>query len=152
MRKIIGVASMAGLALLAGCATTPDPYGIGAMLPGTMISLSDGRTLPMQIEISPMDHPSGKLKASDPAAGEQFNGTYTCILSKKLIQSSHPTLFGDESDGVAVEISDTAPCSGVLVGDKGTILNVKFTAKAGHPPIGTGDVEDNRGKKYTLQF
>lgn len=150
--KILAPFSIALVAALAGCATADDPYGIGAMLPGKMISLSDGRTLPMRIEITPISHPTGKLMASDPKTGEIFDGTYTCIVGTKVVSHSATDFWGAQQTGQSVEVSNVAPCTSVLVGNKGTVLNLKMMARAGHPPVGTGEAEDNKGKKYSVQF
>jgi len=138
--------------LLAGCATEPDPYAIGALLPGKLISLKDGHALATQIEISSMDHPTGKITAVDPASGEQFSGTYTFVLETKVVQSSQPGFLFDTDTGQSVQTSDVAPGTAVLIGDKGTVVSLKLTAKAGHPPTGYGEGEDNKGNKYSLQF
>lgn len=150
--KILAPLSIALIAILSGCAGTNDPYGIGAMLPGRLIALSDGRTLPMQIEITPISHPVGKLTASDPKSGEVFNGSYTCIVGSKVVSHSTNDFWGGQETGQSIEVSNVAPCTSVLVGNKGTVLNIKMTARAGHPPVGTGDAEDNKGKKYSVQF
>ena len=150
--KILAPILIALAGALSGCAETYDPYGIGAMLPGKLISLSDGRTLPMQVEITPMDRPSGKLTASDPKTGETFAGTYTCIVGSKVISHSTNDFWGAEETSQSLEVSNVAPCTSVLVGTKGTVLSLKMTARAGHPPVGTGDAEDNKGKKYSVQF
>ena len=52
--------------VLAGCATEPDPYAIGNMLPGTITSLSDGKIFPAQAEISTG---SGRMTAINPDTG-----------------------------------------------------------------------------------
>jgi len=138
--------------LLAGCATKPDPYRIGAMQPGRIISLSDGKILPMQAEILRRSRPIGKMTALDPTTGEQFSGTYTLIVETKVTQQSRPGLLFDQETGEAVQVSNVASGTAVLVGDKGTVLNIKLLVRTGHPPVGTGDAEDNKGKKYSIQF
>lgn len=139
------------VALLGGCATT-DLHPVGSMLPGQIVSLSDGRVLPMQIELTPLSHPSGKMLATDTASGEVLSGTYTAILGTSVTQVSRPTLFGDQTRATAVQTSDIAQASAVLVGNKGTVLNLHMQIKAGNPPVGFGDGEDNKGRKYSLQF
>jgi len=148
MKRIIVVVAF----LLAGCATGPDPNGVGSMLSGRMIALADGHLIPVQIELTPMSHPTGAITAADPETGEQFSGTYTFIVETKVVQQSQPGLLFDQETGQAVQTSDVAPGTAVLVGDKGTVINLKMTAKAGSPPVGYGNGEDNKGKKYTLQF
>ena len=154
MNKVICyiIATFLILFMLAGCATVPNQYAIGNMLPGQIISLSDGKILPMQIELTPMSHPTGKMTATDPTTGEQFTGNYTFIVETKFANQSRPGLLGSETAGQTVQVSNVAPGTAVLVGDKGTVLNIKMTARAGNPPVGTGEAEDNNGKKYSLHF
>ena len=138
--------------LLAGCATGPDPYATGTMLPGKMTALNDGHVIPVQIQLQPMSHPTGIMTAADPATGEQFSGNYTFIVETRVVQQSRPGLLFDDQTSQAVQTSDVAPGTAVLVGDKGTVINLKITAKAGSPPVGYGNGEDNKGRKYSLQF
>jgi hypothetical protein len=138
--------------LLTGCATGPDPYAAGNMLPGKLTSLSDGHVIPVQIELQPMSHPTGTMTGIDPVTGEQFSGNYTFIVETKVVRQSQPGLLFDEDTSRAVQTSNVAPGTAVLVGDKGTVINLTITAKAGSPPVGLGNGEDNKGRKYTLQF
>lgn len=134
--------------LLSGCATGQLNYA-GKMIPGKIVSLSDGMVYPMQIEVT---KGSGKMTATNPTTGEYFEGTYTAIRETRQIQYSRQGLLGAEATQKAVEIGDTAPLSAVLVGNKGTVLNIKMQVKAGNPPIGYGDAEDNKGRKFNVQF
>lgn len=138
---------IAAALVLGGCETSP--YVVGAMIPGRITSLADGRTLPMQIQLS---YGSGRMTAVDPKTSEMFDGTYTAIQQTQVTQHTQPSLFGDEDVGQSVATSDVAQASAVLVGNKGTILNIKMQIKAGSPPIGFGEAEDNHGAKYNVQF
>ena len=138
--------------LLAGCATGPDPFAPGTMIPGKLTALNDGHVIPVQIEITPMSRPTGMVSGTDPVTGEQFNGNYTFVVETKVVQQSQPGLLFDEQTSQAVQTSDVAPGTAVLVGNKGTVINLAITAKAGRPPVGYGNGEDNKGKKYALQF
>jgi hypothetical protein len=142
---------LSSLFLLVGC-VSPDPHPVGSMLPGKIICLSDGKTFPMEIQLSSISHPTGKMTATDPSTSENFSGTYTCMVETKTIQDSRPTFLGAQETKTSLEVSDVVPGVAVLVGDKGTVLNIKMTIKAGNPPIGYGNAEDNKGKKYTIQF
>jgi hypothetical protein len=134
---------------LAGCASEPDPYAIGNMLPGKIISLSDGTAFPAQAEISTG---SGKMTATNPVTGEIFEGKYTALQENKAVQHVDNSFWGNGDTDQAVETSDIAHGSAVLVGNKGTVLNIKLEVKAGSPPIAYGDAEDNKGNKYNVQF
>lgn len=141
-------ASLLGLSLLlVGCAE--NPYHLGAYIPGRIVSLSDGKILPMQIELS---YGSGHMKAVNPDTGETFDGIYTAINETKSSAVSRPGLFGDQDVASETTVSDLAQGSAVLVGSKGTVIDVKMTIKAGSPPIGFGEGVDNAGKKYRIQF
>jgi hypothetical protein len=141
-------ASLLGLSLLlVGCAQSP--YQLGTYIPGRIVSLSDGKILPMQIELS---YGSGHMKAVNPDTGETFDGIYTAINETKLSAVSRPGLFGDQDVASQTTVSDVSQSSAVLVGSKGTVIDVKMTIKSGAPPIGYGDGVDNAGKKYRVQF
>jgi hypothetical protein len=101
----------------------------------------------MQIELS---YGSGSMSATDPVTGEVFNGTYTAILETHVIQHQSTSLFG--SDATVTDTSGVAQGSAVLVGNKGTVLNLKLHIKPGTQPSGFGEAEDNHGKKYNVQF
>ena len=131
--------------LLCGCAA--DPFAGGTFVPGKMTSLSDGTVFPMQIELS---YGSGRLTATDPVTGEILTGTYTAILETHVIQHQSTSLFGE--DETATDTSGIAQGSAVLVGNKGTVVNLKLQIKPGTQPSGFGEAEDNHGKKYNIQF
>lgn len=132
---------------LSGCAVPTNK--VGDMIPGRIISLSKGTLLPMQIQLS---YGSGKMTATNPTTGESFEGNYTAIQDTKAVQYSKPTLFGDQETHQSFERSTTSPTSAVLVGNKGTVMNIKMQIQAGNPPIGFGEAEDNKGEKYNVQF
>jgi hypothetical protein len=131
--------------LLSGCAT--EGYAPGTMLPGRIISLADGTTLPMQYEFT---SGSGKMTATNPVTAEFFQGTYTAVLETRVHTHQSNSLFGN--DDTSVETADVAQGSAVLVGNKGTVLNLKLQVKVGNPPSGFGEGEDNKGVKYNVQF
>ena len=135
--------------LLAGCASEPDPYGMGAMLSGKIICLSDGTVFPAQVEITTG---SGRMTATNPVTGEIFEGQYRALQENKVVQQVDNSFWGNGDTSQAVETSDIAHASAVLVGNKGTVLSIKMEVKAGHPPIAYGDAEDNKGAKYNVQF
>ena len=133
---------LAVVVLVGGCAT---------MLPGKIISLSDGTTLPMQIQTS---YGSGKMTAYNPKTGENFEGTYTGVFNTTYSQASVWS-GGQTTTGTLRETSNSVPASAVLVGDKGTVLNIRMLIQAGWRPIGFGEAEDNKrsessGSRSTL--
>jgi hypothetical protein len=132
--------------LLCGCAT--QGYAPGTMLPGRIISLSDGTTLAMQYELT---SGSGRMVATNPVTGEFFQGTYTAVLENRTRTHVDNSLFGNDNE-TSVETSDVAQGSAVLVGNKGTVLNLKLQVKVGNPPSGFGEGQDNKGVKYNVQF
>jgi hypothetical protein len=131
--------------LLCGCATEGNKYG--DMLPGRIISLADGTTLAMQYELT---SGSGKMIATNPVTGEILQGMYTAVLETKVHTHQSNSLFG--SDDTSTETGDVAEGTAVLVGNKGTVMNLKLHVKVGNPPTGFGDGEDNKGVKYNVQF
>jgi len=143
-------AAFCALAVVSGCATVPTRAG--TMMGGRIVALADGRILPMQIELTPLSQSTGRMMATDPASGELLDGTYTAILSSSYTQHSRPGLFGDEHAGNTVQMNDTAQATAVLVGNKGTVINLHMQIKVGNPPAGIGEGEDNKGKKYSVQF
>ena len=151
--RVVSIAVVTLSASLVGCVSAPDPYPIGSMLPGKLISLSDGRTLTTQIELSPASHPVGKMTALDPKSGEAFEGSYTCVMGSKVVEHQQDDGWGGHRNRpVGRGRPMVAPCTAVLVGNKGVVLNIQMTVRAGSPPVGTGSADDNKGKKYTLMF
>ncbi len=142
------VAVIALALLLGGCAS--GEYQAGQMLPGRIISLADGTTLPMQYELT---SGSGSMTATNPKSGELFQGTYTAILESHTVQNTSTSIFDlSDDDAQSVSTSDVAQGSAVLVGNMGTVINLKLHVKVGNPPTGFGEGEDNKGVKYTVQF
>jgi hypothetical protein len=131
--------------LLTACAA--GGYAPGTMLPGKIISLSDGTTFPMQYEFAAS---SGAMTATNPVTGEYFQGTYTGIQETHVVQHTEASFWGDTDQ--SVETSAVAQAAAVLVGNKGTVLNLKLHVKIGNPPSGFGEGEDNKGVKYNVQF
>lgn len=136
---------------LSACATT-IPYPVGSMLPGSIVSVADGRIYPMEIQISSLSHPTGRMVATNPMTGEVLEGNYTAIVTTNRTSVSRPGLLGPETSGYATEVSSTAPAQATLVGNQGTVLTLRMQIQAGNPPVGIGEGEDNNGRRYTVQF
>lgn len=140
--------------VISGCATGGYKYQYagGQMIPGRLISLSDGTLIPMQIELSTGQ---GAITASNPKNGEVFNGNYTAIPETKYVQYSRETFLGAQNTQQAVEVSSSVPATAIIVGDKGTVINITLRIKPGNnhvAPIGYGEGTDNNGGKYNFQF
>ncbi|WP_227075580.1 hypothetical protein [Acidocella sp. KAb 2-4] len=146
--KILG--ALFAAFFLAGCAVPQSPTS--EYIPGRIVSVADGKIMPVQIQLSTFDNPTGKMVATDPVSGEVLDGNYTAFPATTYTQASHPTLFGNETTVSTQQVSDTVPASATLVGNKGTVIVIKMQIKAGNPPVGFGEGEDNKGRKYTLQF
>lgn len=93
---------------------------------------------------------SGRMTATNPATGEFLDGRYTAVLETRVRTHQSNSLFAE--DETSVETTDVAQGSAVLVGNKGTVLNLKLQVKAGNPPSGFGEGQDNKGVKYNVQF
>ncbi len=137
--------------LMAGCATGYNRGGrVGDMLSGKIIRLSTGLILPMQIQLS--RNGAGQMTATNPKTGELFDGTYRAISENKTIQYSKNSFWGNTKTETAQEVSNMVPASAVLIGNKGTVLNIQMKIQPGNPPIGYGEAQDNKGRKYSVQF
>ena len=122
--------------------------GCSTMLPGKIIALEDGSILPMQIQTS---YGTGEMTAINPKTGENFKGTYTAV-SSSAFSSTNGMMGKMPYNDSTVTTSNKASSKAVLIGDKGTVLNIYMDIQAGWRPIGFGDAEDNKGKKYSVQF
>ena len=123
----------------------------GGMIPGTIYS-NDGKVLPFEIEKA---RRSGAVRASDPATGEQFAGTYVGLLERVDVRTSGTAVAGQvvaSSFGSGSIGSNIANATAFLKGDKGTTLNCTMKIEAGLSPHGIGECQDNNGKQYRLQF
>lgn len=117
------------------------------MIPGTIYS-QDGKLMPFQIEKAAR---SGRVTASDPQTQESFTGSYVGVFDRA---SGVITTFNGQTPqfSVAQTRSKTATANAFLKGDKGTMLTCVMQIEAGLQPHGIGECNDNRGKKYKLQF
>jgi ribosomal protein L35AE/L33A len=137
--------------LIMGLATAISGCGGGGMLPGTIYS-NDGRVLQFEIERA---HRTGAVRASDPATGETFLGSYVAIVERMSTTSSGTVVAGKvvaTGFGRGSISSNTANATAYLKGDKGTMLNCEMRIEAGFPPHGLGTCQDNQSQNYRLQF
>jgi hypothetical protein len=139
--------------LLAGCA--------GGMLTGKLYSVEEATTLQFEIERS---HGKGKLTAYNPKTGEKFEGTYTAVLHGQETTFTQVSTFdptkavnrgnmpGQGYTATSVEAPDYATGRGVLIGDKGTTIELRMEIQPGLKPRGHGEGRDNSGRRYQVQF
>lgn len=83
-----------------------------------------------------------------PATGEKFTGEYTATRDAAVAVSG---------GAIASASSLSAKGLGVLVGDKGTVLDCELGINSGdfierRPPTGVGTCTDQQGRRYRLQF
>jgi len=172
---------MSRMTLLVMVALTSLPLGgcAGSMLKGTLYCIDDGTALPMEIETS---YGHGRMTASHPATGEQFSGTYSGIYEdgfrQTSVASSHsdkradasvrvttPGRFGSTNvdvaasgteDTTSISTTSRAPTKAsalaTLIGDMGTVIEIRMLIRPGLRPHGYGDGTDNHGRRYQLQF
>jgi len=115
----------------------------GLKTTGRLVSLQDGATILLQMRFSQM---GGHMVGTHPVTEERFEGDYTANPERAVAQAG--------GTSVAAQ-SLTAPGSGVLVGNKGTVLDCQLTINAGtifYHPTGTGTCTDQKGLRYRLQF
>ena len=141
---------LAAAALLSGCA--------GGMLQGSMYRLDNGAQWPFGIQTS---YGTGALTASDPQSGETFTGQYTGTAhgggsSFGTVNGMSRSMSGQMvmTTGTVQTFSapDSATARGILRGDKGTVIEIYLDIKPGLIPKGHGQGQDNKGRRYQIQF
>jgi hypothetical protein len=97
---------------------------------------------------------SGTMTAFNPATGERFSGQYTGIYKGGgTSQGVYTDSWGFATGSVTTQQAPTgAVAKGVLIGDKGTVINVSMDIQPGDRPTGFGEGTDNNGVKYQVQF
>jgi hypothetical protein len=136
---LIGLAAI----FLAGC--------VGRALPGKIYSLDDAVVMPFEIETS---YGTGDMRATNPKTGEKFTGQYTGTTSGGGYTYGTVT---NQQTGQSANVSAYSPptsanARGVLIGDKGTVIEVFLDIKPGVRPKGHGEGRDNQGRRYQVQF
>lgn len=139
----------------------------GTKLPGKLYSLDDGVVMEFQIERS---YGTGGMYAQNFKTGENFSGQYTGVYKG----GGTATTFGSGSyTGSSTNIStgtmyqhsgqvtsnsttfippSNATARGVLIGDKGTVIELYMEIRPGIVPKGQGEGVDNKGNRYQIQF
>lgn len=139
--------------------------GCGTPLTGKLYSLKDATTLAFEIETS---MGTGDMRATNPKTGEKFAGQYTGIRKSTTVlmptqtASNQPPSPGEAfvrgmngqlgTGNAAVIAPSYATARGVLVGDKGTMIELFMEIQPGLRPKGHGEGTDNKGGRYQVQF
>ena len=139
----------------------------GTKLPGKLYSLEDGVILDFQIERS---YGTGGMYAQNLKTGEYFSGQYTGTYkgggtattsgsgqySGTTTNVSTGTMYqntGNISSSATTFIPPTdATARGVLIGDKGTVIELYMEIRPGIVPKGHGEGIDNKSRRYQVQF
>lgn len=139
----------------------------GTILPGKLYSLHDGVVMEFQIERS---YGTGGMYAQNIKTGESLSGQYTGTYKG----GGTATTFGSggytgstsnyttgamyQHSGQVNTTSTTfipptdATARGVLIGNKGTIIELYMEIRPGIVPKGHGEGIDNKGNRYQVQF
>ncbi|MBN1377749.1 MAG: hypothetical protein JXA04_00785 [Gammaproteobacteria bacterium] len=129
----------------------PNVSPVGSMIPGTMYSLKDGTQIQLQLQTS---YGTGAMTGFNPVTGENFSGQYTGIYKGGgTEQGVYTNSWGFSTGSVTTTSAPTgAVAKGVLVGDKGTVINMNMEIQPGARPTGFGEGVDNNGVQYQIQF
>lgn len=138
-----------------------------ATLPGKLYSLQDGIVIDFQIERS---YGTGAMYAQNNKTGEKFTGQYTGTYkgggtattfgsgsyrgstTSYAIGSMHQHSGNISSSSTTFIPPSDATARGVLIGDKGTVIELYMEIRPGIVPKGHGEGIDNKGNRYQVQF
>lgn len=142
--------------LLAGCQS---------MLPGKLYSLQDANVMDFEIQTS---YGTGDMTAYNHKTGERFTGQYTgtykgggtatSLGGGRYSGSSYSSGTISQHSGRVSSTATTfippsdATARGVLMGDKGTVIELYMEIRPGIVPKGHGEGIDNHGNRYQVQF
>lgn len=139
----------------------------GTKLSGKLYSLQDGVIMDFQIERS---YGTGGMYAQNHQTGERFSGQYTGTYkgggvattsgsgrySGSTTSYSTGTMYQHSgtvsSTGTTFIPPSDATARGVLIGDKGTVIELYMDIRPGIVPKGHGEGIDNTGRRYQVQF
>jgi len=154
MKTILAVFTL--VFLLVGCASTPT---YDQLITHTKLyNLNTGEAI--ELEFQNIDALSAKvIKSSTTKNGETFTGETHTVRDESITKTSgnsswlgyngKSTTTGSASaSGNATTSSGTRRGTGILVGNKGTVINLKYDI-ANNNAI--GEAVDNNGVKYSLQ-
>jgi hypothetical protein len=121
--------------------------GCGRMLPGAMYDLRNGQKLDFAIETS---RGAGSMTAYNPSTGETFDGVYSGVFHGGGVAVARAGNGGCNITAFAPPSG--ADASGILKGDKGTVISVYLDINPGFRPTGHGIGRDNNGVQYQVHF
>lgn len=139
----------------------------GTKLPGKLYSIQDGVTMDFEIERS---YGTGAMFAENRKTGEKFTGQYTgtykgggtaTTMSSGLRRGTTTSVERGsiyQHSGTISSSSTTfippsdATARGILMGDKGTVIELYMEIRPGIVPKGHGEGIDNKGNRYQVQF
>ena len=137
-----------------------------AKLLGKLYSLDDGTAMDFQIERS---NGTGGMFAQNSKTGESFTGQYTGTYKgggtatttedgsyAGSTNRANGTLYQQSGKFKSNRTTFIAPTDatarGVLIGDKGTVIELYMEIRPGIVPKGHGEGVDNHDKRYQVQF
>lgn len=145
MKAAIGCAL---LFFLVGCGVHTTPTG--DMLYGKMYDVSDGAVLTFEIQPAIQ---SGAMRAYNPATGERFEGPFTSTYRRGGVsQGTFARYYAEVPDNFGGTSFPSSDLMGILVGDRGTIIEVYLESNTGMLPSGHGIGRDNAGRRYQIHF
>lgn len=139
----------------------------GTTIPGKLYSLQDGTVMEFKIERS---YGTGGMSAQNHKSGEVFSGQYTgtykgggaatTVGTGQVSGSTSNFATGSTYQHSGQFTSNTttfippsnATARGILIGDKGTVIELYMDIRPGIVPKGHGEGIDNKGFRYQVQF
>ena len=148
------------LKILAASALALFLNACGTVLPGKLYQLSDATVLEFEIETSTG---TGAMRATHPKTGEKFTGQYTGVTrgSAPIVVMQQPPAGNTHFErgmqqGAAQAAAQGRPtyatARGILIGDKGTTIQLLMEIQPSLRPKGSGEGTDNKGERYQVQF
>jgi len=150
----------ATLKILFSCGLALFLTACGTVLPGKLYQLSNATVLDFEIETSTG---TGAMRATNPKTGEKFTGQYTGVTQASapiIVIQQPPTgsthfergIQQGAAQAAAMGRPTYATARGILIGDKGTTIQLLMEIEPGLRPKGSGEGTDNKGERYQVQF
>lgn len=118
--------------------------GCGTFIDGKLYAIEQGTVWPLEVQIS---RGHGEIRASDPATGERFQGTYSGVRGGAVGVG-----FAGGTTAFAGASRTDVPAIATMIGDRGSVLDCEMLIQAGLRPHGFGTCKDKQGRVYRLQF